>query len=247
MKRVRAFFSILILFFASFSVVAESEYMSIHLDHRALHKKARNLDSDVLELAVSGYRKAYKEGHAKKPYLVVIDYSEPSYKKRMWIFDLHKNELLYNLHVTHGVNTGKVHSRKFSNRNGSLQTSLGLFVTENTYDGRNGYSLRLEGLDHGINHNAKRRGIVMHGADYASEDFLKRNGKLGRSWGCPAIGDEVNAEVIELLEHGSVVLSYYPHRKWLSKADYASVFSLDEDTVRLSAEEELESLVDSLS
>lgn len=220
MKVVRLLFAFFVFSLTTLAVQADS--VAIHLDHKALSRKVRSIDSDVLELAMNAYREAYKEGRVKKPYLVVIDYSKPSHKKRMWILDLNKNKSLYHLHVTHGINSGKVRPKKFSNKNGSLQTSLGVFVTENTYDGRNGYSLRLEGLDHGINHNAKRRGIVMHGAHYASEDFLEKNGELGRSWGCPAIDHEVNAEVIELLEHGSVVFSYYPDRKWLSKVDYAA-------------------------
>ena len=237
MKGIRALTVAFTLFFTSFSVIAESELISINLNQDVLSLQAPKLDPHVLDLALSGYRQAYKQGYAKKPYLAVIDYSEPSYEKRLWIFDLHKSELLYNLHVTHGVNSGKTSPRRFSNKNGSLKTSLGLFVTENTYEGRNGYSLRLEGLDRGINHNAKIRGIVMHGADYASANFLEKNGHLGRSWGCPAIDDQLNAEIIELLEHGSILFSYYPDRRWLSSVDYASAFTLDENNQILAKEE----------
>jgi hypothetical protein len=212
------------------STAAMAAGLEVNLNEAKLARKAKNLNPVVLSIALDAYRDALKDGHATKPYLVVIDYSKPAHQKRMWIFDLQRQQKLYELHVTHGLNTGnKTHAFEFSNRLGSLQSSLGVFVTKNTYVGRQGYSLRLEGLERGVNSNAMRRGIVMHGADYASRDFLQKTGGIGRSWGCPAIDSELNAEVIELLEHGSVVFSFYPDRNWLLSAEYAGPPSPFED------------------
>jgi hypothetical protein len=208
-----------LLVIASLCSTANAASEKLRLDPDELASKARTLNPEVMKLAVKAYHNAYKEGLVRKPYLVVIDYSKPSHKKRMWVFDLYEEEVVYKLHVTHGVNSGNRMATRFSNRLGSLQTSLGTFVTQNTYDGRNGYSLRLQGLEPGINDMAKRRGIVIHGANYASQDYLARNGKLGRSWGCPAIDTEYNAEVIELLEHGSVIFAYYPDEMWLASQE----------------------------
>jgi len=204
------------LFFVNIAVAAKGS----HIDARELVDDTDGLEVEVALYALKAYQNAHQQGHAKKPYLTIIDYSKPSKDKRMWIIDLEDQKILYELHVTHGVNSGKRMATRFSNKYGSLQTSLGTFVTENTYDGRNGYSLRLEGLEEGINDNAKVRGIVIHGADYARQSHVKQFGFLGRSWGCPAIDDAVNAEVIELLQDGSVVFSYYPDEMWLASSDF---------------------------
>lgn len=215
---------------AVFTTSAIAEGVQVKLDAKKLERKAKNLNPVVLSIALDAYRNALKEGHVTKPYLAVIDFSKPASQKRMWIFDLQRNQKLYELHVTHGLNTGNKHKAfRFSNQVGSLQSSLGLFVTKNLYEGRQGYSLRLEGLEPGINDNAMRRGIVIHGADYASNDFLRKTGTLGRSWGCPAIDEELNAEVIELLEGGSVLFAFYPDHRWLASAEYAGPPSPFED------------------
>lgn len=212
------------LLFSTLLTAAYAEKLKIRLDADAvetLSEEAETINPQVLDLALKAFKNVSAEGYVRKPYLVVIDYSVPSYEKRMWIFDLEEQEVLYKLHVTHGVNTGNIDATEFSNKVGSLQSSLGVFVTQNPYMGRNGYSLRLQGLEPGINHNAKKRGIVIHGAHYASADFVKKNGRLGRSWGCPAIDAKVNADVIKLIKHGSVVFSYYPDKTWLASSEYA--------------------------
>ncbi|MFI4955323.1 MAG: murein L,D-transpeptidase catalytic domain family protein [Gammaproteobacteria bacterium] len=215
---------------AVFATSAVAEGLQVNLNPNKLERKAKNLNPVVLSIALDAYRDALKDGHVTKPYLAIIDFSKPSNQRRMWIFDLQRQQKLYELHVTHGLNTGNnMQAFQFSNRVGSLQSSLGVFVTKNLYDGRQGYSLRLEGLEPGINDNAMRRGIVIHGADYASRDYLQKTGRLGRSWGCPAIDDELNAEVIELLENGSVVFAFYPDRQWLVSAEYAGPPSPFED------------------
>jgi hypothetical protein len=179
------------------------------------------LDRNVLDLALDAATCAIRSGDVKAPRtLTVIDYSRPSSQERLWVFDLSTHELLYEELVAHGQGTGANLATKFSNDNDSHQTSLGLFVTDTTYVGRNGYSLRLDGLDEGFNDKARERAIVMHGAPYVSEAFVKANGRLGRSWGCPAVSDTVARQLIDRVKGGGLVFAYYPHPEWLRTSKY---------------------------
>jgi hypothetical protein len=180
-----------------------------------------SLDRDVLDLALSAASCAVRTGAATAPRtLTVIDYSRPSSQERLWVFDLKTRELLYEELVAHGQGTGANLATKFSNNNESHQTSLGLFVTDTTYVGKNGYSLRLDGLDKGYNDRARERAIVMHGAPYVSNAFVRANGRLGRSWGCPAVSDAVARELIDRVKGGSLVFAYYPDAGWLKASKY---------------------------
>jgi hypothetical protein len=179
------------------------------------------LERSVLDLALGAASCAVRSGAVAAPKtLTVIDYSKPSSQERLWVFDLTTRELLYEELVAHGQGTGANVATKFSNTNESHQTSLGLFVTDTTYVGKNGYSLRLDGLDEGYNDNARERAIVMHGAPYVSESFVKANGRLGRSWGCPAVSDAVARELIDRVKGGSLVFAYYPDAGWLKGSKY---------------------------
>jgi len=151
-------------------------------------------------------------------HLAVIDYSLPSTKPRLWVFDVAQGRLLFQEMVAHGRNTGERLAERFSNIEGSKMSSLGLFQTAETYYGSNGYSLRLRGLDEGFNDNALARAIVMHGAPYVSEAIAERVGRIGRSWGCPAVRPEVARTVIDTLKGGALLFAYYPDRKWLSES-----------------------------
>jgi hypothetical protein len=151
-------------------------------------------------------------------HLAVIDYSLPSTTPRLWIFDVAQGRLLYQELVAHGRNTGERVAERFSNVEGSKMSSLGLFQTAETYYGSNGYSLRLHGLDRGFNDNALARAIVMHGAPYVSEAIAERMGRLGRSWGCPAVRQEVARTVIDTLKGGALLFAYYPDGKWLRES-----------------------------
>jgi len=151
-------------------------------------------------------------------HLAVIDYSLPSTKPRLWVFDVAQGRLLFQELVAHGRNTGERLAERFSNIEGSKMSSLGLFQTAETYYGSNGYSLRLRGLDAGFNDNALSRAIVMHGAPYVSEAIAERVGRIGRSWGCPAVRQEVARTVIDTLKGGALIFAYYPDRKWLSES-----------------------------
>lgn len=170
-----------------------------------------SIEMDVLEMALGAASCAVRTGDAKNPTtLTVIDYSKPSTEKRLWVFDLKSRELIYEELVAHGQGTGANMATQFSNEPDSHRTSLGLFRTDAPYVGKNGYSLRLDGLDKGLNDRARERAIVMHGAPYVSTAFVKSNGRLGRSHGCPAVSAEVARQMIDRVKGGGLVFAYYP-------------------------------------
>jgi hypothetical protein len=179
------------------------------------------IDARVLTLALNAANCAIRSGAVADPKtLTVIDYSRPSSIKRLWVFDLGSRELLYEELVAHGKGSGENLATVFSNEPESHTSSLGLFATEDTYVGRNGYSLRLNGLDERFNDRARERAIVMHGAPYVSEDFVRAQGRLGRSWGCPALREGVAREVIDRVKGNGLVFAYYPDQKWLESSKY---------------------------
>jgi hypothetical protein len=179
------------------------------------------IDPHVFELALNAAQCAVRSGAVADPAtLTVIDYSKPSTEKRLWVFDLRSHDLLYEELVAHGQGSGDNLARVFSNEPDTHASSIGLFVTEDTYVGKNGYSLRLKGLDEGFNHRAGERAIVMHGAPYVSEEFVKKNGRLGRSWGCPALREGVAREVIDRVRGNGILFSYYPNQDWLESSRY---------------------------
>lgn len=179
------------------------------------------VSNNVFELAFSAATCAVRAGTAPAPAtLTVIDYSKPSTEKRLWVFDMRSRELLYEELVAHGQGTGEAFATTFSNDPGTHQSSLGLFLTEDTYFGKNGYSLRLNGLDRGFNDRARERAIVIHGAPYVSEAFAQAQGRLGRSWGCPALSEAVAHNVIDRVKGGSLLFAYYPDQQWLKSSKY---------------------------
>jgi hypothetical protein len=145
----------------------------------------------------------------------VIDYSKPSTEPRLWVFDVRKRALLFEELVAHGKHSGENATVRFSDRPGSLMSSLGVFRTSGTYMGRNGYSLKLIGLEPGFNGRSLERAIVMHGADYVNEGAARSLGRLGRSWGCPAVRRPVAKQLIDRVKDGAVLFSYYPDPDWL--------------------------------
>jgi L,D-transpeptidase catalytic domain len=179
------------------------------------------IEDDVFGMALSAASCAVRTGDVAPPRtLTVIDYSKPSTEKRLWVFDLETRTLLYQELVAHGQGSGDAVANKFSNEPDTHRTSLGLFVTEGAYVGKNGYSLRLDGLDKGVNDRALERAIVMHGAPYVSDQFIKAYGRLGRSWGCPALRSDVAREVIDRVKDGGLVFAYYPDQDWLKSSKY---------------------------
>jgi len=167
---------------------------------------SKKISYQLFKDAIVGYDKL--EAKRKKNILTIIDYSKPSTEERFYVLDLKKKEVVFKTRVAHGVNTGGNVAKKFSNTVDSRKSSLGFFLTNETYYGSNGYSLRLDGLERGINDRARERLIVIHGASYATDDFLKKNGRLGRSWGCPALPEGINKDVINIIKGGSVIFVY---------------------------------------
>lgn len=157
----------------------------------------------IFEKALTGFinLKTERKLNNDKDILTVIDFSKSSTSKRMWIIDLKNNALLLNTYVAHGRGSGDDMATKFSNIAESHQSSLGFYVTNETYFGKHGLSLRLDGHDKGVNHLARNRAIVIHGASYVSQDFIAKHGRLGRSHGCPAVPTELNKTVIELIKN----------------------------------------------
>jgi len=155
-----------------------------------------------------------------KNILTIIDFSQPSTDKRCYIIDLAQKKVLYNTLVAHGRNSGENYATEFSNIRGSKQSSLGFYKTSGTYTGSNGYSLYLDGLEKDINHLAREREIVIHGADYVSQEFIDENGRLGRSWGCPAFPRDLSTEIIDVIKDGSCLYIYADDPAYLSRTLY---------------------------
>jgi hypothetical protein len=174
----------------------------------------------VLELALNGY--AQLQDKLKKPLLTVIDYSLPSTQKRLWIIDLAQQKILLHTVVAHGRNSGALLAEKFSNRPESYQSSLGFFQTGEAYQGKHGYSLRLDGLEVGINDKARSRAIVIHGADYAKETVAATAGRLGRSLGCPAVPPDLSTPLIKLIKEGSLLFIYGKDPNYLRMSKFWS-------------------------
>jgi hypothetical protein len=180
-----------------------------------------SIEPDVLAMGLAAARCAERAGVVKNaPTLTVIDYSRPSTEKRMWVFDLRQRTLLYEELVSHGQGSGENMATRFSNNDGSHQTSLGLFVTAEAYTGKNGYSLRMDGLEPGVNDKARERAIVIHGAPYVSEDMARTTGRLGRSWGCPAVREAVARGIIDRVKGGGLVFAYAENDEWLASSPF---------------------------
>jgi hypothetical protein len=186
-----------------------------------LVKAAPAADRAVLTLAARAAECAGRQGPpGAVDRLAVIDYSRPSSEPRLWVFDLERGRLLFEELVAHGRGTGERFAKRFSNTEGSHMSSIGLFRATEPYDGANGYSLRLQGLEPGFNDRALDRAIVMHGAPYVSQDLIRRQGRIGRSWGCPAVRSAVARRMIDTLKHGALVFAYYPDGEWLDESPY---------------------------
>lgn len=187
--------------------------------------QTENLRPEVLELALEAYRQAEMDGHVRRPVLTIIDYELPSFEKRLWVIGMKDGRVLHEEWVAHGMGIPRgsggdmEEALSFSNRKGTCKSSLGLFLTAETYYGRHGYSLKLDGLEPGVNHVARERLIVLHGADYVSSDRAERH-LIGRSWGCPAVRSEIATELIDAIKDGSVLWIYYPDAAWLEGSEF---------------------------
>lgn len=185
---------------------------------------AGKLDYQTFVYALTGYYnlQAEKRLRADAP-LTVVDFRLPSTWKRLYVIDLKNQRLLYHTYTSHGQGSGNDKASHFSNTSESHQSSLGFYVTAETYEGKHGYSLRLDGMDRGFNCNARSRAVVMHGADYVSEAFIKRAGRLGRSYGCPALAWEVYRPLIDVVKNGGCLFIYAPDAAYTKASHYLNV------------------------
>jgi hypothetical protein len=179
-----------------------------------------NINPKVVRLALIAYQKARQQGYAKQEVLTIIDYSKPSTERRLWVFDLKRGRELFNTWVSHGKNTGDNIAHSFSNSPGSLKSSIGVFVTDQPYMGGHGLSLRIRGLEAGVNDNAYSRDIVFHGARYVNGQVANSYGRIGRSWGCPAVDQREIKSLIDTIKDKAVVFAYYPDSHWLKSSKF---------------------------
>jgi hypothetical protein len=212
-------FRLLILALAGFAVSVHAA-PAPHSLLDSLSRAAPKLNRKVLDSALAAMQCAINNGSAPAQRLAVIDFSLPSSKRRLWIFDLQRRSLLLEDYVAHGQQSGEDYATRFSNIEGSHQSSIGLFRTQESYEGQHGYSLRMDGLEPGINDRARERAIVIHAAHYVSPTWIAREGRLGRSHGCPAVRPEVARMVVDSLKGGQFMFSYYPDQKWLASSLY---------------------------
>ncbi len=207
---------VMILFACGFAAAVEPE---------TILEQTINLRPLVLELALEAYAQADAEGHVRRPVLTIIDYEQSSFQQRLWVIDMESGQLLYQEWVAHGMGRPRgsggsmEEALSFSNDQGTLKSSLGLFISAETYFGRHGYSLKLDGLEEGVNDNARERLIVMHGAEYVTRDRADDR-LVGRSWGCPAVRPGISKQLIDAIKGGSVLWIYYPHDEWLEESEF---------------------------
>jgi hypothetical protein len=221
-RRILPFILILILLpvfdkagFEELPAVDENEEV-----YSVLHLADFGLSTEAFRFALRGFEKLKKEGKLlNESVLTIIDFSQSSNKKRMYVIDLYKKALLFNTYVAHGRNTGDEYAEKFSNIPGTFQSSLGFYLTENMAIGSKvGLSLILKGLEKGINDKAEEREIIMHGAKYATEEFIQKNGRLGRSYGCPSLPPDLIKPVAETIKDGSLLFIYKPDENYMHKS-----------------------------
>ncbi|SNB42985.1 conserved hypothetical protein [Flavobacterium psychrophilum] len=184
----------------------ELVYYSLDSNHFAFPQIA------CFKKAMEGFYSLKSKGLVLKDILTVIDFSMSSTKKRLWVIDLSTNTILYNTVVSHGINSGGEYATSFSNSQSSNKSSLGFYTTGETYSGKHGLSLKLDGLEKGINSNARVRAVVIHGASYANPSIIKSQGYLGRSQGCPAIPEALKFQIIKTIKGKSCVFIYHPSR-----------------------------------
>lgn len=179
-------------------------------------------DFELFEKAYLGYIDLKLSGllSTEKDILSLVDFRIPSHKERFWVINLKEKTILYHTLVAHGENSGKEYALEFSDQVNSHKSSLGFYITEETYMGKNGLSLRLRGIERGFNSNAKQRYVVLHGADYATPSYLEKHGTLGNSEGCPAIPMGIHKEIIDLTQEGTCLFIYFPDQHYLEKSSY---------------------------
>jgi len=182
----------------------------------SLHLNDLGLSEEAFQYAVKGYDYLKEKGKIiNEKVISIVDFTRPSSEKRLFVIDLQSCRILFNTYVAHGQGSGREFANRFSNIPESYQSSLGFYLTSDTYTGKNGYSMHLFGMEKGINDKADERAIVMHGAPYVSEDYIRSRGYIGRSWGCPAVPEKLTKPIIEEIKNGSCLFIYSKDKNYL--------------------------------
>ena len=211
------------------SIAKINIYDSLELGSMGLAHKA-------FDYAMKGYKVMKSAGEVGNENIIsIIDFSKPSTQKRLFVIDLAHCKLLFNTYVAHGMQSGKVFANQFSNKPESNKSSLGFYETLGTYIGGNGYSLKLQGVEKGINDNANKRAIVIHGADYVNESFIRSQGYIGRSWGCPALPERLHKAIIDVIKDGTCLFIFSPDNNYLNHSKILNQPLLDYQTAPLLA------------
>lgn len=189
--------------------------------YASLHSKFKNLpEKSVFVRAAKGYNQLLATGRLKQSILCIANFNVSANQKRLWIVDVHHKKVLYHSLVSHGKGSGQEYARKFSNDVGSHQSSLGFYITGDTYTGAHGLSLYLDGMEDGINSNARQRAVVIHGASYVSTSFIKKYGRLGRSHGCPALPVSSCEEMIKTIKGGAALYIHADDEKYFETTKF---------------------------
>lgn len=224
MKSLIKFIFIGLLFLPFMASAANTHYATQHMNLDAvasrLEAAAPNLSHHIIKLALETYYKAREKGYDQKGILSVIDFSLPTYEKSLWIFNVKQEKLLFNTYVAHGKNSGNTIATRFSNQHRSDESSLGMYLTGQTYYGRDGLSMRLIGLSGKYNDNALSRAVVMHGAWYVRRSFINEYHRAGRSWGCPAVSPRLIGPITNVIKDGTLIYAYANDPAWLSASTY---------------------------
>jgi hypothetical protein len=236
-KKIYVFFSSVLIFMIhlpfSFARPKDKELKPVSIKHMAVNTTSKlreerlfiydslklnilGLSQKAYDYAIDGLEKLKKAGKITNDKLIsIVDFTKSSAQKRLFIIDLEKHQLLFNTYVAHGQNSGAEYARNFSNAPESFQSSLGFYETSETYNGKHGYSLHLNGLERGVNDKADERAIVIHGAQYVSEGYIQAKGYIGRSWGCPAIPEKLVKPIIDKIKEGTCLFIYGENKKYL--------------------------------
>jgi hypothetical protein len=187
---------------------------------QAIHAQAPNISVRAISTAVGAWFEAKRDHLTDKPLVTIVDFSLPSGKRRLAVANVQTGKVLFYTYVAHGKGSGLEYATRFSNTPGTDASSLGVYLTGQTYYGEHGYSLRLRGLDPGFNTSAYDRAIVIHGAWYVGRTFARDHGRVGRSWGCFALSQRVESSIVRLIRGATVLVGYYPDPKWLRSSPF---------------------------
>lgn len=219
--------------------VFEKHSKEIYYNLLSKNPALKKLPLSIFNKAYQGFINVQSQHLVNSPILTICDFTQSSNEKRLWVIDFSQNKVLFNTLVSHGRNTGEEYAVSFSNKMSSYQSSLGFYLTDVTYQGGNGYSLKLKGLEPNVNDKAMDRAIVMHGADYCSEAFIAQHGRLGRSYGCPAVPREYNAAIINTIKQQTVLYIHSDNQQYMASSKWLN--SLPNEQLAMNFKQKLKS------